>query len=189
MTSEKEKMLSGQLYDSNDPQLVKERHKARHATKAINNAFSIKERMHILRQSLGHCGEDVYIEPDLHFDYGYNISIGDHFYANCNPTLLDVAKITIGDYVLLGPNVQLITATHPLNPTERASGLELGYPITLGNHVWLGAGVIVLPGVTIGDNVVVGAGSVVTKDIPANQVVAGNPAKFIKEVPSDENRS
>ena len=185
MTTEKEKMLSGQLYDSRDPQLVKERHKARHATKAINKAFSIKERHFLLRQSIGHCGDNVFIEPDIHFDYGYNISLGNHFYANFNPVMLDVAPITIGNHVLLGPNVQLITATHPLNPAERASGLELAFPITIGDHVWIGAGAIVLPGVTIGDNVVVGAGSVVTKDIPDNQVVAGNPARFIREVPLD----
>lgn len=185
MTSEKDKMLSGQLYDSRDPELVKERHKARHATKAINNAFSIKERMHLFRQSVGTCGEEVFIEPDIHFDYGYNITIGDHFYANFNATMLDVAKITIGNHVLLGPNVQLITATHPLHPKTRATGLELGYPITIGNHVWIGAGAIILPGITIGDNVVVGAGSVVTKDVPANQVVAGNPARYIKDVPND----
>ena len=99
--------------------------------------------------------------------------------------MLDVAPITIGDNVLLGPNVQLVTATHPLNPVERASGLELAFPITIGNHVWIGAGAIVLPGVTIGDNVVVGAGSVVTKDVPDNQVVAGNPARMIRKVPLD----
>lgn len=185
MTSEKDKMLSGQLYDSRDPELIKERHKARHATKAINNAFSIKERMHLFRQSVGACGEEVFIEPDIHFDYGYNITIGDHFYANFNATMLDVAKITIGNHVLLGPNVQLITATHPLNPKTRAAGLELGYPITIGNHVWIGAGAIILPGITIGDNVVVGAGSVITKDVPANQVVAGNPARYIKDVSND----
>ncbi|UXV34710.1 sugar O-acetyltransferase [Staphylococcus sp. IVB6181] len=185
MMTEKQRMLNGELYDSRDPELVKERHKARHANKAINNAFSIKERMQQFKQSIGKCGENPFIEPDIHFDYGYNIEIGDHFYANCNPIMLDVAKIKIGDHVLLGPNVQLITATHPLNPRERATGLELGYPITIGNHVWIGAGAIILSGITIGDNAIIGAGSVVTKDVPANKVYAGNPARYIKDVPLD----
>lgn len=122
------------------------------------------------------------MEPVINFDYGYNIFVGENFYANFNCTFLDVSTIEIGDNCMFAPNVQLYTATHPLHPVKRNSGLEYAKPIKIGNNVWLGGGVIVTPGVTLGDNVVVGAGSVVTKSFPDNVVIAGNPARIIKTV-------
>ena len=122
------------------------------------------------------------MEPSFHCDLGLNIHVGERFYANANCVLLDVAEIRIGDDAWLASGVQLLTATHPLDPQERNSGLELGFPITLGNRVWLGAGVLVGPGVTIGDETVVGFGSVVVKDLPPRVVAVGNPARAIRSL-------
>jgi maltose O-acetyltransferase len=127
----------------------------------------------------GRLADDAIIEAPFHCDYGFNISVGAHFYANLNCLFLDCAPIEIGDQVLLGPGVHLYTATHPLSSAERRKGLELAKPITVGDDAWLGGGAIVLPGLTIGDRAVVGAGSVVTRDVPAGERVAGNPARPI----------
>lgn len=136
----------------------------------------------ILADLIGSLGEDVEIRPPLFVDYGRYISVGARTFINYNFTALDVARITIGEDVMIGPNVQLLTPTHPLEPELRRDKLEAAKPITIGNNVWLGGGVIVLPGVTIGENTVVGAGAVVTRDLPANVVAVGNPARITKEL-------
>ncbi|MNC32530.1 Maltose O-acetyltransferase [compost metagenome] len=125
---------------------------------------------------------DAYIEPSFRCDYGYNIFLGKNFYANFDCVILDVCPVHIGDNCMLAPGVHIYTATHPLDAETRNSGVEFGKPVTIGHNVWIGGRAVINPGVTIGDNVVVGSGSVVTKDIPANAVVAGNPARVIKMV-------
>ncbi len=179
---EKEKMIAGELYFANDPELVADRMFARSQSQIINQAESAELRSQLLKETFGRTGKKIYMEPVINFDYGYNIFVGENFYANFNCTFLDVSTIEIGDNCMFAPNVQLYTATHPLHPVKRNSGLEYAKPIKIGNNVWLGGGVIVTPGVTLGDNVVVGAGSVVTKSFPDNVVIAGNPARIIKTV-------
>lgn len=180
--TEKEKMIAGELYFANDPELVADRMFARSQSQIINQAESAELRSQLLKETFGRTGKKIYMEPVINFDYGYNIFVGENFYANFNCTFLDVSTIEIGDNCMFAPNVQLYTATHPLHPVKRNSGLEYAKPIKIGNNVWLGGGVIVTPGVTLGDNVVVGAGSVVTKFFPDNVVIAGNPARIIKTV-------
>ncbi|MGX7174184.1 chorismate mutase [Enterococcus ratti] len=180
--TEKEKMIAGELYFANDPELVADRQLARRQSKEINQAEKAEIRSQLLKEAFGQTGEKIYMEPTINFDYGYNIFVGENFYANFNCTFLDVSTIEIGDNCLFAPNVQLYTATHPLHPVKRNSGLEYAKPIKIGNNVWLGGGVIVTPGVTLGDNVVVGAGSVVTTSFPKNVVIAGNPARIIKRI-------
>ena len=180
--TEKEKMIAGELYFANDPELVSARMFARSQSQIINQAESAELRSQLLKETFGRTGKKIYMEPVINFDYGYNIFVGENFYANFNCTFLDVSTIEIGDNCMFAPNVQLYTATHPLHPVKRNSGLEYAKPIKIGNNVWLGGGVIVTPGVTLGDNVVVGAGSVVTKSFPDNVVIAGNPARIIKTV-------
>lgn len=124
----------------------------------------------------------AWLEPPFHCDYGWNIEVGDCFFANFGFTVLDVGKVSIGNNVQIAPNVSIYTAGHPLHPDSRNSGYEYGIPVTIGNNVWLGGNVVILPGVTIGDNAVIGAGSVVTKDIPENMLAAGNPCKIIREI-------
>ena len=180
--TEKEKMIAGELYFANDPELVADRMFARSQSQIINQAETAEMRSQLLKETFGRTGKKIYMEPVINFDYGYNIFVGENFYANFNCTFLDVSTIEIGDNCMFAPNVQLYTATHPLHPVKRNSGLEYAKPIKIGNNVWLGGGVIVTPGVTLGDNVVVGAGSVVTKSFPDNVVIAGNPARIIKTV-------
>lgn len=180
--TEKEKMIAGELYFANDPELVADRMFARSQSQIINQAESAELRSQLLKETFGRTGKKIYMEPVINFDYGYNIFVGENFYANFNCTFLDVSTIEIGDNCMFAPNVQLYTATHPLHPVKRNSGLEYAKPIKIGNNVWLGGGVIVTPGVTLGDNVVVGAGSVVTKSFPDNVVIAGNPARIIETV-------
>ena len=180
--TEKEKMIAGELYFANDPELVADRMFARSQSQIINQAESAELRSQLLKETFGRTGKKIYMEPVINFDYGYNIFVGENFYANFNCTFLDVSTIEIGDNRMFAPNVQLYTATHPLHPVKRNSGLEYAKPIKIGDNVWLGGGVIVTPGVTLGNNVVVGAGSVVTKSFPDNVVIAGNPARIIKTV-------
>ncbi len=181
--TEKEKMLAGELYDAGDPELIEGRRLCRELMELYNaSGKSKEERLSVIKELLGKHGESVSIELPFRCDYGYNISVGENFYANFNCVFLDVNKITIGDNALIGPNVQLYTAGHPIDPIERKKELEYGLPITIGNNVWIGGGAIVCPGVSIGDNVVIGAGSVVTKNIPSNVVAVGNPCVPIKSV-------
>ncbi|HFX3841628.1 TPA: chorismate mutase [Enterococcus faecium] len=180
--TEKEKMIAGELYFANDPELVSDRMFARSQSQIINQAESAELRSQLLKETFGRTEKKIYMEPVINFDYGYNIFVGENFYANFNCTFLDVSTIEIGDNCMFAPNVQLYTATHPLHPVKRNSGLEYAKPIKIGDNVWLGGGVIVTPGVMLGNNVVVGAGSVVTKSFPDNVVIAGNPARIIKTV-------
>ncbi len=180
--TEKEKMIAGELYFAGDPELVADRSFAREQAKLINQAEDSAIRSQLVKETFGKTGENIYVEPAVNFDYGYNIFVGENFYANFNNTFLDVSTIEIGDNCMFAPNVQLYTATHPLHPVKRNSGLEYAKPIKIGNNVWLGGGVIITPGVTLGNNVVVGAGSVVTKSFPDDVVIAGNPARVIKTI-------
>ncbi len=184
MKTEKEKMIAGEFYRPEDAELRAGREASRKVINQFNQSEDKKERSELLQQFFGKFSGDSFIEPNLRADYGYNIYTGKNFYANFDCTFLDTCPITIGDNVMFAPGVQLYTATHPLDPDERNSGLEFGKPITIGNNVWIGGSAIVIPGVTLGDNVVVGAGSVVTKSFPANSVIAGNPAKLIKTIES-----
>ena len=187
--SERQKMIDGELYFAADPELTTARKFAREQMKLINKEEDRLIRKQLVEETFGTAGTGSYIEPTISFDYGFNIHVGKNFYANFNSIFLDICPITIGDNCMFGPNAQLYTATHPLHPVKRNSGLEYGKPITLGNNVWLGGGVIITPGVTLGDNVVVAAGAVVTKSFPDNCVIGGNPAKIIKEIELDEKRS
>lgn len=180
--TEKEKMLAGELYDATDPQLVAERRRARDLLHALNASRDGQRelRMDIVRRLVGAAGEGVWIEPPFFCDYGSNIRLGDRVYFNFNCVVLDVAPVTIGSDVLLGPAVQIYTATHPLDPAARRSGLEAAKPIAIGSDVWVGGGAILLPGVTVGDGTVIAAGSVVAGDVPAGVLAAGNPCRVIR---------
>lgn len=142
----------------------------------------------MLKQILGKSGENIWIEAPFHCDYGWNIEVGENFLANYNLIILDVAKVTIGKNVQIAPNVSIYTAGHPIHPDTRNTGYEYGIPITIGDNVWIGGNVVILPGVTIGDNVVIGAGSVVSKDIADNKIVIGNPCKVVREI-TEEDRT
>ncbi|HWI43440.1 MAG TPA: sugar O-acetyltransferase [Nocardioides sp.] len=179
-----ERMEAGELYLADEPALVEAYIRATELTEAYN-ATSVRqrgERQQILRELLGGIGEDTHIRPPFRVDYGRYITIGARTFANYGLVALDVAPITIGDDVQIGPNVQLLTPTHPLEPGLRRDKWEAGAPITIGDNVWLGGGVIVLPGVSIGENTVVGAGSVVTKDLPVGVVAVGNPARVVRSL-------
>lgn len=181
--SEKEKMLSGEYYMASDEELIKERDYARDLVFAFNHTPpSEKEKKQKILMQLIRANGSFYIEAPFYCDYGYNIEVGNNFYANYGCTILDVHSVQIGDNVLLGPNVQIYTAAHPLDPMERLGGKEYANPIVIGNNVWIGGGTILCPGVKIGDNTTIGAGSVVTKDIPSNVIAAGNPCKVIREI-------
>lgn len=141
----------------------------------------------ILKSLLGKIGKNTWIEPPFHCDYGWNIEIGENFFANYNLVILDVGKVKIGSNVQIAPNVSIYTAGHPIHPESRNSGYEYGIPITIGNNVWIGGNSVILPGVTIGNNVVIGAGSIVSKDIPDNMIAVGNPCKIIRKI-TDEDK-
>lgn len=181
--TEKEKMLSGQIYNANfDEELIKERAKAKDLCYEYNNIkpSNLEERKQLLKKILGKTKEEFLIEQPFICDYGYNIEIGENFYSNHNLTILDGNKVIFGDNVFIAPNCCFYTAGHPLDVVTRNQGLEYAKTIEIGNNVWIGGNVVVLPGVKIGDSAVIGAGSVVTKDIPANVVAVGNPCKVIK---------
>jgi maltose O-acetyltransferase len=180
----RERMLAGELYLADDPELAAGRLRAATLGKAYNDAAAEDDaaRTLILRELLGAVGEGTELRPPFYCDYGANIEIGSGTFANFGLVALDVAPIRIGDDVQIGPYVQLLTATHPLDPEERRTKWEAGEPITIGDNVWLGGGVIVCPGVTIGAHTVVGAGSVVTKDLPERVVAVGSPARVVREL-------
>ena len=185
LISEKEKMLAGQMYNPFfDKGLADERTKAKCLCHKFNTLSPDKldERKNILKELLGKTKENFYIEQNFWCDYGYNIEVGENFYANHDCVMLDPAKITFGDNVFIAPQCGFYTAGHPLDKDERNAGFEYAYPIKVGNNVWFGGHVSVMPGVTIGDNVVIGGGSVVTKDIPSNVVAVGNPCKVIRRL-------
>ncbi|WP_317347946.1 sugar O-acetyltransferase [Pusillibacter faecalis] len=182
--TERERMLSGQLYDAGDETLTAARGRAKRLTWRYHqlDPTDWDSRTQILQELLGHLGEDSWIEPPFRCDYGTQISIGDHFFANYDCIFLDVAPITIGNRVMFGPRVCLYTAGHPLDAATRNTGLEFGKPIAIGDDVWLGGNVVVLPGVTIGAGTVVAAGSVVRRDLPPHVLAAGNPCQVLRPI-------
>lgn len=185
MQSEKGKMLRGEIYDANyDPELINERIRCKVMCRRYNDILPdrLEERAALLRSLLGKTGKTFLVEQPFYCDYGYNIEIGENFYSNVNLVILDGAKVKFGDNVFVAPNCGFHTAGHPLDVSRRNAGFEYARPITVGNNVWIGAGVNVLPGVTIGDNCVIGAGSVVNKDIPANSLAVGNPCRVIRSL-------
>lgn len=182
--TEREKMIAGELYIASDPELVELRKRARRLMRAFNQATEDENelRVAILKELCGSTGEQIWMEPPFYCDYGFNIHAGNGFYMNFDCVILDVAPVQIGENVMCGPKVQILTATHPLKAAERISGPEYAKPIRIGNNVWIGAGAIICPGVTIGDNTTIAAGSVVTKDLPANVLAGGNPCRVIREI-------
>ncbi|SBS64453.1 sugar O-acetyltransferase [Vibrio atlanticus] len=183
MKTEKQKMLAGEPYQAWDKELYAARIECRKVLQKLNNSIPDTPEWEAATQALIPGCENAHLEPPFRCDYGSNIKLGKNFYANFNCVILDVAEVTIGDNVLLGPNVQILTAGHPLDVKGRVEeGVEFGTPINVGDNVWLSGGVIICPGVTIGENSVIGAGSVVTKDIPANVVAVGNPCKVLKSI-------
>ncbi len=153
-------------------------------TRLLNETLETEndKRKALVRELFASAGEGAYIEPPFHCDYGENIRVGKNFFCNYDCVFLDVGTITIGDYVMFGPKVALYTAGHPIDPTVRATRMDIGFPITIGSNVWIGGSSVVCPGVTIGNNVVIGAGSVVTKDIPDNVVAVGNPCRVLRSI-------
>jgi maltose O-acetyltransferase len=182
--SMRERMEAGDLYIADDPEIGEASARALDLAGAYN-ATSVRQgplRRALLEQLLGSVGEGTEIRPPLYVDYGSNITIGARCFANFGLVALDVARISIGDDVQFGPNVQLLTPTHPVEPEPRRQKWEAAQPITIGDNVWIGGGAIVLPGVTIGANTVVGAGAVVVRDLPADVVAVGNPARVVREL-------
>ncbi|MBO4207512.1 sugar O-acetyltransferase [Micromonospora echinofusca] len=180
-----ERMLAGDLYIADDPEIERRARRAVRLVDAYHRATVDEEPERaraILTELLGSLGEDAFVKPPLFVDYGEHLHIGARTFVNANLTALDVAPITIGADCQIGPNVQLLTPLHPIEAQPRRDKLEAAKPITIGDNVWLGGGVIVCPGVTIGDNSVVGAGAVVTRDVPANVVAVGNPARVIRGI-------
>lgn len=185
MDSEKEKCSKGELYDANnDRELIAERQVCKEICYEYNKLSPVQtsKREEIIHRLLGKTGKRFLIEQPFFCDYGYNIEIGENFYANVNCVILDEAKVKFGDNVFIAPNCGFYTAGHPFDVEQRNSGLEYAYPIIIGNNVWIGAQVCVLPGVSIGDNCIIGAGSVVTQSIPANSVAVGNPCRIIRKL-------
>jgi maltose O-acetyltransferase len=180
--TEKEKMLAGEIYTCRDPDLETERQKAKDLLRLYNLTEAAPERQTILQQLLGKIGLNSIIEPPFYCSYGQNIYISDHVFLNILCTILDCNEVHIGQYVMIGPFVQIYTAAHHLQAETRIQGWEVAKPITIEDNVWIGGSAILLPGVRIGRNAVVGAGAVVTRSVPANTVVAGNPARVIREI-------
>ena len=183
--TEKEKMLAGEYYSAIDPELVRELNETKDIIQKYNNLrpSDTQGRFEILKNLIGKMADDnaLIIQP-FFCDYGKHIRLGKRFFANFNFTVLDEAYVTIGDDCFIGPNVSIYTACHSTNPIERNSRKEWALPVTIGNNVWIGGSVTILPGVTIGDNVTIGAGSVVVKDIPSNVIAVGNPCRVIKRL-------
>jgi maltose O-acetyltransferase len=193
MKTEKEKMLAGELYLSSDTELTAMRNRARKLVRQYNATTEehMDERTTLLQILLGTVGNNVYIEPPFTCDYGTYTHLGHDVYMNFGCVILDCNHVRIGNHCMLAPNVHIYAATHPVDPVQRLQPPELGFPLTIGNNVWIGGGSIICPNVTIGDNTTIGAGSVVTKDIPANVVAAGNPCRVIRhlEVPAVEGET
>lgn len=188
---EKDKMLSGMLYNANQEELVRERRRAKQYCDKFNRLSPVKEEKQrkLLRRLLGSAEGEFTILPSFWCDYGYNIHLGNHFFANHHLVILDCAKVSFGDNVLIGPNCGFYTAGHPKDTELRNQGLEYAYPIAVGDNVWFGGGVQVCPGVRIGSNVIIGAGSVVIHDIPSNVIAAGNPCRVIRRLADEEEEN
>ncbi|GKS13502.1 galactoside O-acetyltransferase [Paenibacillus chitinolyticus] len=186
--TEKQKMLAGKPYKAFGEELLLERQHAKEVLFDYNalRPGEVEKRNELLRPLLGRTGKVFFIEPPFRCDYGYNISLGESFYANYNLTVLDCNRVTIGNNVLIGPNVSVFTAGHAIHPELRVNEVEYALPISIGNNVWIGGGAILNPGVSIGNNTIIGSGSVVTKDIPANVIAAGNPCRVLRPITEDD---
>lgn len=183
MLTEREKMTNENWFYTNDIQLMEDKQKARMLSKEYNDSPENQElRTKLLKKLFGQCGNIIQIKPPFHCDYGYNIFLGENFFANFDCVFLDAAPIRIGSNCLIGPKVCIYAIGHPLEAELRNKSIGIPKAVNIGNNVWIGGGATILPGVSIGDNTVVGAGSVVTKSFPANVVIAGNPASIIKEL-------
>ncbi len=183
-----ERRDAGMAYISDDS-VMEQQKKARILTQKLNtmDRSDFKALGEVVKELLGK-SEGAWINPPFYCDYGFNIEVGSNFFANYNCTMLDVAKITIGDNCFMAPNVAIYTAGHPIHPDSRNSMYEYGIPVTIGDNVWIGGNVVICPGVTIGSNCVIGAGSVVTKDIPDWSIAAGNPCKVIRPITDEDKR-
>jgi len=182
--TEKEKMLSGEYYDPSDAELVKLRLNARLQTEQLNqtSVSQAEQRVAIIKSLFGSTGQSIHIESTFNCDYGVNIHVGENFYANFGCVILDVAEVRIGNNCFIAPQVGIYTATHPIDPIQRNSGLEYGKPVMIGDNCWIGGHATINPGVTLGNNVVVASGAVVTKSFADNVVIGGNPARVIKRI-------
>lgn len=185
----RERMKNGQLYFCTDEEVAKEQLKCLDRLYDFNRTrpSEMPKRMALLKEILAEVGENCYVEPPLHANWGINTHFGNNVYANFNLTLVDDCDIYVGDSVMFGPNVTIAVAGHPIDPGLRRKVAQFNIPVRIGNNVWIGAGAVILPGVTIGDNSVIGAGSIVTKDIPANVVAVGNPCRVLREI-NDRDR-
>lgn len=188
IVTEKQKMLAGELYSATDPELVADHLHAQYLLDLFNatRAEAAEERRELLMELCGHFGHGSVVKPSFRCDYGYTILIGRNVFVNYDCVFLDCNRITIGDDVQIGPSVQIYTAQHPTDPEIRRSGLEYALPVAVGDNVWIGGGAILCPGVTIGADTVVGAGSVVTHDLPAGVIAAGNPCRVLRTVEKRE---
>jgi len=186
--SEKEKMLSGELYTATDPELAADAARAETLLARFNAAVGapVEERRGILTALFGSIGAGSIVRAPLSCDYGTNIHLGRSVFINANCVLLDVMAIRIGDRAQLGPGVQILAADHPRDPETRRAGLEFGRPVSIGANAWIGAGALILPGVGVGEDAIVGAGAVVTRDVPDGTTVAGNPARPLRRRPLEE---
>ena len=188
--NQKERMLKGLPYKAWLDNLEEEREACKGKIYELNMLKPTEREKipELIKALFGKTGKNILIEPPFHCDYGWNIEVGENFSANYNLTVLDVGKVTIGDNVMIAPNVSIYTAGHPVHPESRNSGYEYGIPVSIGNNVWIGGNVVILPGVSIGDNVVIGAGGVVTKSIPDNVIAAGNPCRIIRKITEADRR-
>ena len=186
--NQKERMLAGLPYKAWLDGLAEERLENKKRVFRFNNMEPDKfeEKIAMIKEIFGKTGENIFVEAPFHCDYGYNIEVGENFFANYNLTILDVGKVKIGANAQIASNVSIYTAGHPVHPESRNTGYEYGIPITIGDNVWIGGSVTILPGVTIGSNVVIGAGSVVTKDLPDNVIAAGNPCRVIRTITEED---
>ena len=186
--NQKERMLAGLPYKAWLDGLAEERLENKKRVFRFNNMEPdrFEEKIKLIKEIFGKTGENVFVEAPFHCDYGYNIEVGENFFANYNLTILDVGKVKIGANAQIAPNVSIYTAGHPVHPESRNTGYEYGIPITIGDNVWIGGSVTILPGVTIGSNVVIGAGSVVTRDLPDNVIAAGNPCRVLRTITQED---
>lgn len=183
--TQKERMLKGMIYNPGDEEILEEQFPCLDSLGEFNTlpSSAVKEREAMMKKAFASCGENCYIQPPFYANWnGHHIHMGNNVYANFNLTVVDDGDVYIGDYVMFGPNVTIATAGHPIEPSLRQKGLQYNLPVHIGNNTWIGAGVVIMPGVTIGDNSVIGAGSIVTKDIPANVVAVGNPCRVMREI-------